>query len=116
MSSAAFAVVVNLSLVFGQAAATPPTAEEIDAAILRLGDDSFDVRQKATEWLWQAGVAVEPQLRAALKSTDPEIRTRAASVLDKVRYGLRPDTPPDVAVLIDQFRHGGSVGLRRQAL
>ncbi|HZN34179.1 MAG TPA: HEAT repeat domain-containing protein [Pirellulaceae bacterium] len=116
MATAFLFFLVSAPVAWGQAAAAPPTAEEIAAAIGRLGDDSFDVRQKATEWLWQAGPAAETQLRAALKSTDPEVRTRAASVLDKIRFGLRPDTPPDVAILIDQFRHAGSAALRRQAL
>lgn len=117
MSAALFACIAGASLAWVQAAAAPPpTMEEIAAAVARLGDDSFEVRQRATEWLWRAGEVVEPQLRAALKSTDPEIRTRAASVLDKVRYGLRPDTPPEIAALIDQFRHGGSLPARRQAL
>ncbi len=106
---------VHASLLVAQAAAAP-TAGEIAAAIAQLGDDSFAVRQKATEWLWQAGPAAEPHLRAALKSTDPEVRTRAASVLDKLRFGLRPDTPPEIAVLIDQFRHGSNITVRQQAL
>ena len=114
MAAALLLCAVNVSLLVGQAAA--PTADEIAAAIIQLGDDSFAVRQKATEWLWQAGPAAEPHLRAALKSTDPEVRTRAASVLDKLRFGLRPDTPPEIAVLIDQFRHGGNITVRQQAL
>jgi len=116
MSAALLVCVVNLSLLSAQAVAAPPTAEEIAAVIAKLGADEFAERQEATQWLWNAGAAAEQQLRAALKSTDPEIRTRAASVLDKIRFGLRPDTPPDVAVLIDQFRHGGNSSVRQQAL
>src|SRR5207248_3574011 len=66
--------------------------------------------------LWRAGPAAENALREALKSTDPEVRTRAAAVLNKLRLGIRPDMSPDVVRLIDQFRYGGSTAVRRQAL
>ena len=65
--------------------------------------------------LWLAGAASEAALREAVRSDDPEVRFRAAAVLDKVRAGLRPDTPPDVAALIEQFRFGNDT-TQRQAL
>ena len=52
--------------------ATPPLEEEIQKAIRQLGDDSFHVREKATNFLWSAGRAAEPALRQAQESDDRE--------------------------------------------
>src|SRR5947208_1748337 len=113
-SSAVCAVgILNLC---GQAAAAAPTPDEIARAAVQLGAEEFKARQQASDVLWQAGAAAEGVLRQALKSTDPEVRTRAAAVLAKLRLGIRPDMPPDTVRLIEQFRFGGSTAARRQAL
>jgi tetratricopeptide (TPR) repeat protein len=98
--------------------ATPvaPTMEQIQAAVAQLGADDFRERQRASDLLWQAGLAAEGPLREALKSDDPEVRFRAAAILDKIRFGILPNTPPDILLLIDQFRHGNSATAKRQAL
>jgi hypothetical protein len=98
------------------AAADPLTPEAIAQAVGELGDPSFAVRERATQRLWRAGPAAEAPLRAALKSTDPEVRARARSLRDKIRFGIRPDTPPDLLVLIDQFRYAATNTAKRQAL
>jgi tetratricopeptide (TPR) repeat protein len=93
-----------------------PTAEDIAKAIEDLSAPEFDTRQAATELLFQAGEAAEAVLTKATKSTDPEVRTRASALLKKLRLGIRPDTPPDVLALIDQFRYSQNPEQRRQAL
>jgi len=60
--------------------------------------------------------SAEAALEQAAKSTDPEVRTRAAALLKKLRLGIRPDTPPEVLLLIDQFRYAQSPEQRRLAL
>src|SRR5262245_8436863 len=102
--------------VIAQVASAAPTADEIGKAIENLSDAEFEARQAATELLWQAGDAAEAALEQAAKSTDPEVRTRAAALLKKLRLGIRPDTPPDVLLLIDQFRYAPTPEQRRQAL
>lgn len=97
-------------------ASAAPTADEIAKAIENLSDAEFETRQAATEWLWQAGEAVEEALEHAAKATDPEVRTRSAALLKKLRLGIRPDTPPEVLLLIDQFRYAQSPEQRRIAL
>ncbi len=109
----------SIAMVFALAqvaVAAPPTSGEIARAIEDLGAADFDKRQAATETLWQAGNAAEEALRQAVKSTDPEVRTRAEALLAKLRLGIRPETPPEVATLIDQFRFGSTAAARRQAL
>src|SRR5438105_4812600 len=91
-------------------------ADSIAVMIEQLGAPGFEARQQATDQLWKAGAAAEAALRQAAKSNDPEIRTRAAALLNRLRLGIGPDTPADVALLVDQFCYGGSTNTRRQAL
>src|SRR5258705_13971394 len=86
------------------AADAAPTKGQIARAIEQLGAPSFETRQAASDLLWKAGNSAAGALREAVKSTDPEVRTRAAALLAKLQLGLRPDTPPEVVALIDQFR------------
>jgi hypothetical protein len=102
------------TLCWGQAPAIDQ--EAIAAAVNNLGAADFEARQAATDVLWRAGAAAEEALKNAAKSSDPEVRTRANALLTRLRLGIRPDTPPDVAALIDQFRFGASAQLKRQAL
>src|SRR5262245_11284796 len=112
-----FAFMCCTALVGAQVAAeTPPEKDLIARAIDDLGAPSFESRQAATDLLWKAGAAAEPALQEAAKSTDPEVRTRAIALLARLRLGIRPETPPEVAALIDQFRYAESMPLRRQAL
>ncbi len=108
--------ILAAAMLLARAAAAAPTAEEIAKAIEELSAAEFDVRQAATETLWQAGSAAEAVLEKASKSTDPEVRTRAGALLKKLRLGIRPDTPADVLALIDQFRYSQIPEQRRQAL
>ncbi len=105
-----------LALLIGQTPAAAPTADDIARAIDDLGAETFDARQAATDLLWRAGQAAEPALAQAAKSTDPEVRTRAMALLNKLRLGIRPDTPPELLALVDQFRYAPDANQRRQAL
>ena len=87
-------------------AAAPPTAEEIGRAVERLGDDSFAVREQASELLWRAGRAAEPALLKAAASEDPEVAARARRILSNFNYGIYPDTPEEVVQLVTKFRYG----------
>src|SRR4051794_37466345 len=97
----------------GAAGATP---EQIARAIYQLGAPQFEVRQAATDQLWRAGTAAHSALQQAAKSSDPEVRTRATDLLNKLRLGIRPDTPPELLALIDQFRYSPNTSQRREAL
>ena len=97
-------------------AASQPPSEEIARAIEELGAPQFEARQAATELLWRAGDAAEMKLRLAARSTDPEIRARAGELLNRLRLGIRPDTPLDVLAVIDQFRNAGTTDQKKQAL
>src|SRR5262245_30624291 len=102
--------------VVAQEPAAAPTAEQIARAVEEWGAPRFDERQAATDLLWRAGQAAETALTQAAKSNDPEVRTRATALLNKLRLGIRPDTPAEVLALVDQFRYAADANQRRQAL
>jgi HEAT repeat protein len=59
------------------------TPEERIAALIRqLGDDDYEVREKATQALRDAGPSLLPALKAAEAATpDPEVRARLQAVI-----------------------------------
>lgn len=88
------------------AADDPLSATQIDRAILQLGDPSFEVRERASQFLWRAGFAAEAVLAKAAQSDDLETAKRARQIHEKTRLGITPDMPADLARLIEQFHRG----------
>src|SRR5262249_41638012 len=78
--------------------------EEIAKAVQQLGDDRFEVREKASAFLWKAGRAAEAALQQALKSDDREVVRRAQEILEKFKWGIYPDTPKEIVGLIEEYR------------
>lgn len=87
-------------------AASEPSDAEITRTIAALGDERFSARERATEQLWQWGDAAEPALQLALKHSDPEIRVRAKTILDRFAQGIYVDTPAETVAAIRQYRSG----------
>lgn len=103
------AVLLPWTLVLGPAdpsGPSAPSAEEIDRAIEALGHESFEVRERASDFLWRAGELAEPALRKALQSDDAEAAVRAGRILRHFQYGIHPDTPGEVVILIGRYRYG----------
>ena len=63
---------------------TPTDQHEIDKAILSLGSDQFDEREKAADFLVRKSRLSIHSLRLATSHSDPEIRRRAKSCLDQI--------------------------------
>jgi hypothetical protein len=84
----------------------PPSADEIAAAVRRLGDDEFSVREQASAFLWKAGKSAQAALEAAADSDDREVAIRAKEVLDRVKLGITPDSPPELIHLVFSFQRG----------
>ncbi|MFC1497652.1 hypothetical protein ACFLS1_04140 [Verrucomicrobiota bacterium] len=80
--------------------------EEIQRAITELGDQEFQVREKASVFLWHAGDAALPVLKKAAKSSDPETAIRAGEILEKIEEGILPGMPENISSLILQYRKG----------
>jgi tetratricopeptide (TPR) repeat protein len=104
---AALSLVVSVALV-PCAAAVPakPSPEQIAKWIEQLGDNDFATRQAASRQLWEAGRSAEEALARAADGPDLEVRRRVNEILEKFRWGLYPDTPPDVAALIARYQAG----------
>jgi tetratricopeptide (TPR) repeat protein len=98
-----------------QTATTPPTDAEIRQAVEQLGSPVFSRRQEASALLWRAGQEAEPALERALSNGDPEVALRARTILEQFRYGIYPDTPPEIVRIIENFR-GGDLIIKRAAL
>jgi RNA polymerase sigma factor (sigma-70 family) len=78
----------------GSDPATPaPRPPEDPAAKLvqQLGSADFARREAAHEALRKLGPKAEPALKAALKSDDPEVRTRAVTLLSEIRKDALDD-------------------------
>ena len=88
------------------------TPAEIEAAIKQLGDEDFQTRERATELLIKAGDAAQAAAELAAKSNDPEVALRAKIILKRLASGIRPDTPPHLVALIEEF---GSVDRNRRS-
>ena len=89
-----------------EATSEATTAAEVKALLEALSADDFRAREDATVRLWGIGESAEPLVREAAKSGDIEVRTRAAHLLALFKFGIYPDTSPEVVALINQFRYG----------
>jgi tetratricopeptide (TPR) repeat protein len=83
--------------------APQPTIEEL---VADLGHPVYSIREKAQRELWKRGEAAIPALERALKDDSPEVARRAAELLSKFAWGIRPDTPPEVLKLLRKFQAG----------
>jgi tetratricopeptide (TPR) repeat protein len=82
------------------------TQEQIDRWVRELGDENFEVREKASEELWKVGERAEKAVEKALTSTDAEVRRRAQELLDKFQWGIYPNTPKELVDLVQQYKSG----------
>jgi HEAT repeat protein len=78
-----------------------------------LGDDEFEVRQKAVEGLVALGLRARAALRAALKDPDLEVRLRAQRCLDQIDKDAPKALRVSAAVvrLLGERKPAGAVGV-----
>ncbi len=101
------AVLFCLPLLAPAASAEAPPApgpEQIARWIMELGNEEFAVREAASRHLWEAGETAEKALQQAAQSDDAEVVRRARLLLDKLKWGIYPDTPPRVVEIIHRFQ------------
>lgn len=103
-----------LLLMLGMPALSAPDARrDIDEAIAKLSSADPAERDAATRVLWSIGEAAQDALKEAAEGDDVEAARRAAEILRRIRYGIRPDTPPIVADLLEQYRLAARQGDRQ---
>lgn len=59
--------------------------EQIERLVRQLGDESFEVREKASEAIVKIGVAALPLLEKAAKGEDAEVRIRATKAIEAIK-------------------------------
>ena len=106
-----FFLVLSLSsfvwISIAQGQVQPIAAEDIGELIQQLGGSKYAERQEASHRLWLGGREAEPLIQKALANAkDPEIRLRCKKILAKFRLGIYPDTPPEIAALLEAFDDG----------
>lgn len=65
--------------------AEPPAKPDAAALVRQLGDESFEVRERAAAALRELGLAAEAALRQGLQSPDAEVRSACAGLLAQAR-------------------------------
>lgn len=102
---------LSLAHVLSMASPEPP-----GAIIEKLGDPDFAVREAASQELSRLGETAIPVLEQAKSSPDPEIRHRAAEILESFRFGILPDTPPALRAAMMELRRQSSEEGRRNEI
>jgi HEAT repeat protein len=77
--------------------------------VVNLGDDDFDVREKASKELIELGSFAIPELRRGLRSDDPEIRNRAKGCLAVIAKTERSDVTGATIRLLTNRKPNGVV-------
>jgi hypothetical protein len=84
-------IAVLTAVVFTASARPEAATDSIDALVIKLGSPRYAEREAATAALDQHGAAAVPALRAVLYSADPEVRSRAAFLVQRIEQRLELD-------------------------
>ena len=100
-------------VIFGKVS-DPELVERIRSLIEVLGDASFEAREEAMEGLRKLGRVTERELREAAKSEDPEVKQRAAEILEEIDDGAFPEdedlvTPEEDTIVAARFTIRGKL-------
>jgi len=80
-----------------------PMERVVESLVADLGDERYQVRERATTVLRTIGLPARPFLEAAARSDDPEIRVRARDILRDVDLGVTPEWPAELVLLARHF-------------
>jgi hypothetical protein len=83
----------------------------IEALVRRLGDDDFEVREKASEDLVAVGPAARARLREATRDPDLEVRWRAKECLVHIERGADPAVLATAVRVLAQRKPAGATGV-----
>lgn len=85
------AIAAAILLACGAAADDPADEARIERLIQQLGAASYATRQQATRALIKCGEPAVPALDAAARSSEPEVRQRARTILARIGLSWRPE-------------------------
>jgi tetratricopeptide (TPR) repeat protein len=119
-SACTLAVVFSAGADFADPQPAAPIKDQIAKWIKQLADADFDIRQKASEQIWNAtdddtAPLIEAALKEAIKSDDTEVVRRASELLDRLQLGINVKTPKKIADLAQSFR-GTDDAARQEAI
>jgi hypothetical protein len=77
---------------------------KVKGLVKQLGDDDFEVREKATAELIRLGAVALPELRKAAKDADAEVATRATRCLEKIAAVKGPEGLLSAALRLTALR------------
>ena len=83
--AAAFGISIGIAGAASPFSAPTPPASSVSALITQLGSEQFAEREAASRALEKIGAAALPALQAAARSENPEVRSRAAQIIGKMR-------------------------------
>ena len=86
-------------LLFLLTSATTWALPSFEKAREALGSPNALRREALTQEIWKAGREAIPLLTRLAQIDDPEIAIRATFVLERLRMGLQPDSPPELLSL-----------------
>ncbi len=81
--------------------------KEARKLVARLGDDSFKVREAATQNLWDLGDVGIDAIREGVEADDPEVSYRSRIVLRRIMTGITSETPPEIVELVQRYFRSG---------
>ncbi|MDB4338911.1 hypothetical protein OAA19_02250 [Rubripirellula sp.] len=79
----------------------PRAANESMELVDQLSKDRHSIRQRATYQMWQQRNSIREFVQKAAGDDDAEVAARAGWILDQWRRGALPETPPEVARLLN---------------
>jgi hypothetical protein len=82
--------------------------DRMNLLIRQLGDDAYDVREKASAELLARGAAAEPALRMAVQSADIEVVRRAEECLRLIKQGVSAAVPAAAVRLLGRRKPPGT--------
>ena len=88
-----------------------PDGNRIQKLIRELGDDSFEVREKASAALTELGEVAVPLLRQAVQDPDIEVVRRAERCLQQIKAGSGTAVALAAARLIRVRKPAGAAGV-----
>ena len=95
-----------------------PIEELSDQELIKLlTHEDFIKRQEATLTVWRRGKPIVNALKEAIKSRNPELLSRASTIINYIKIGISPDTPKHITELVKSFsnedRHAKAEILRK---